>query len=80
MFKRIKQKIKRQKMIQVEILETLCSICLYLEYDQHFSAHGRYDNHFRSHFNYLKGFSQELRSELGKEVPDGGTRDIKQTY
>ena len=63
--KKLKSKIAFYKAVLVEILETLCSICLYLE------TEGRYNNphsaHMRSHFDVLKGFSKQLREELYKE-------------
>lgn len=63
--KKLKSKIAFYKAVFAEILETLCSICLYLE------TEGRYHNsqsiHMRSHFNMLKGFSEQLREELGNE-------------
>ena len=31
MFRKLREKIRRQKLIEAEVLETLSSICLYLE-------------------------------------------------
>ena len=59
--KKIKNKIRFYKALIIEVIETLCSICLFLERNARYS---RMDaNHFRSHFNYLKQFSQELRGD-----------------
>lgn len=57
MFRKLKEKIRRQKLIEVEVLETLSSICLYLEFDAHFSSHAK----------QLRIFSESLRDELVKE-------------
>ena len=59
--KKIKGKIRFYKELLIEVIETLCSICLFLERNARYS---RMDaNHFRSHFNYLKQFSQKLRDD-----------------
>lgn len=60
MFRKLKEKIRRQKLIEVEVLETLSSICLYLEFDAHFAHRG-------SHAKQLRIFSESLRDELVKE-------------
>lgn len=61
--KRLKKKIIFYKELLVEILETLCSICLYIE-----SEGRRYGNPhvlpMKSHFNRLKDSSLILREEL----------------
>lgn len=62
MFKKIKNYFSLQRRIQIEILETLCTICLYLE------QHGRhtynyYTQHMHGHFRCLKDLSKELRGE-----------------
>lgn len=53
------KKIRFYKELLIEIVETLCSICLYLERD------GRYCNqesrHMRGHFTALKRFSEDMR-------------------
>ena len=60
------KKIKFYKNLLIEIIETLCSICLFLE-----SLGFRYYNSeglsFRGHFKNLKHFSSILRSD-GKGV------------
>lgn len=35
MFRKLREKIRRQKLIEAEVLETLSSICLYLEVEPH---------------------------------------------
>lgn len=63
--KKIKRKILFYKALLVEILETLCSICLYLDYEGRFN---RFRNpradHMHSHFEQLKQASSVLRAEL----------------
>ena len=58
------KKIRFYRHLLVEIIETLCSICLYLESDSRYThnPNGRY---MCSHFERLKDFSKELRG--GKE-------------
>ena len=58
----MRKKIRFYKDLLVEVIETLCTICLYLERD------GRYQHipesqHFRSHFTVLKGFSEDMRRD-----------------
>lgn len=59
----MKKKIRFYKSLLIEIIETLCSICLYLEMDNIFTNHNhnKYGLFMRSHFNELKEFSTELR-------------------
>lgn len=63
MFKKWKQARRRQMKIQFQVLETLSTICLYLEWDGR-TAHNRYAQFFDSHFRALKNLSDELRKEL----------------
>ena len=65
MFRKLREKIRRQKLIEAEVLETLSS--LYLEVDAHFAHRGRYDDYFSSHAKQLLIFSESLRDELVKE-------------
>lgn len=67
MFRKLREKIRRQKLIEFEVLETLSMICLYLEADAHFAHRGRYDGYFSSRAKQLKIFSESLRDELVKE-------------
>lgn len=60
MIKRIKNYFSLKKRVQIEMLETLASICLYLDYDGHF-ARNHYAEYMQSHFRQLKSLSQELR-------------------
>ena len=54
------KKIKFYKNMLVEILETLCSICMYLENDARYT-HNQIGRYMRSHTMELKKFSEELR-------------------
>ena len=60
MFKKIKKYFSLQRRIQIETLETLCTICLYLERDGHFDRN-HYTKYMRGHFKSLKKLSEELR-------------------
>ena len=67
MFKRWKEKRRFQRSLQIEIIETLCSICLYLLMDGR-HTHNKYANYMQGHFSSLKTFSKILRDE---EYRDG---------
>ena len=56
------RKIKFYKNMIIEILETLCSICLYLESEGRLN-HIPHHVFMRDHFNRLKDFSKILREE-----------------
>ena len=56
----MKKKIRFYKMLIAEILETLCSICLYLESEGR-RSHNEMSRNMRGHFNVLKRFSEDLR-------------------
>lgn len=58
----MKKKIRFYKRLLIEIIETLCTICLYLEKDGRYT-HNEMSQHMRGHFSALKGFSEELRSK-----------------
>lgn len=62
MFKKIKNWFSLQRMIQIEILETLCTICLYLERNGHFDGNP-YGKYMGGHFRVLKDLSKELRDQ-----------------
>ena len=62
---RIKRFLTWKKRMYVEVLETLCSICLYLESDS-FRSRNRYGWVMRDHFQQLKKLSQELREDIGE--------------
>ena len=54
------RKLKFYKQLLVEIVETLCSICLYLDYDGRIT-HNKNAPFMFDHFRELKEFSSELR-------------------
>lgn len=56
------KKIKLYKEVVIEIIETLCTICLYLERDGRYT-HNEESKHMYSHFNTLKSLSEKLRKE-----------------
>lgn len=62
MFKRLRNYIKLQRLIQHEILETLCTICLYLEREGHFDRNP-YARYMGTHFRELKKLSTKIREE-----------------
>lgn len=57
------RKRKIEKEIKIEILETLCTICLYLADDSNHSPifRRKYYEHFEGHFRKIKDYSMELR-------------------
>lgn len=61
----MKKKIKFYRALVVELIETLCSICLYLESDNR-RNHNPCGMYMRSHFEELKSFSEELRKKDNK--------------
>ena len=56
----MKNKIRFYKALLIEIIETLCTICLYLERDGRYT-HNEVSSHMRGHFTVLKEFSEDLR-------------------
>lgn len=60
MFKRIKKYLNLQRLICFEVLETLATICLYLDYDGH-HLRNPYSKHMKDHFVELKAFSEQIR-------------------
>lgn len=58
----MKKKIRFYKILISEILETLCTICLYLEREGRRSQNEMSRN-MRGHFNVLKKFSEDLRGK-----------------
>jgi hypothetical protein len=56
------RKIRLYKNILFEILETLCTICLYLETEGRRNRNP-YGVHFHSHFDRLKELSMELKGK-----------------
>ncbi len=65
--KRFFRERKAKKMIhigmQIEVLETLATICIYLDYDGYYSRNP-YSEHLRSHFKSIKGHTAFLRKEM----------------
>lgn len=55
------RKIRFYKRLLIEIVETLCSICLYLELDARHTHNSYGDLYMRDHFVELKKFSDEMR-------------------
>ena len=54
------RKIRFYKLLIIEIVETLCSVCLYLSIDGAYK-HNKYAIHMRDHYETLKAVSEELR-------------------
>ncbi len=57
----MKKKIRFYKALLREVIETLCTICLYLEKSSRYGYGNSEGRHMRSHFTILKGFSDDLR-------------------
>ena len=68
------KKIRFYKALIIEIIETLCTICLYLERDGRYT-HNSETSHMRSHFMALKEFSEKLRNS-DKKMRDAYDRCI----
>ena len=62
MFKKIKQYFYLQRRIQIEILETLCSICLYLTIEKS-RLSNQYARLLPLHVEKLNELSKELRDK-----------------
>lgn len=56
----MRKKIRLYKMLLIEIIETLCTICLYLERDGRYTRNEE-SRHMRGHFVALKGLSEDLK-------------------
>ena len=54
------KKIRFYKSLLIEIVETLCTICLYLEIEGRRNHNRMMAEHMRSHFECLKGFSEKI--------------------
>lgn len=58
----MRKKLKFYKALLVEIIETLCTICSYLENaSSGYRRNIEVSRHMRGHFIALKGFSEDLR-------------------
>lgn len=66
MFKKIKAYISLQRRIQHEVIETLATICRYLDSDGRFS-HNPYYAYMEGHFESLLKLSEELRNLINSE-------------
>lgn len=64
--RKIRTKVLFYKGLLVEILETLCSICLWLNADR-LGRYNPHSVHMRGHFNNLKQASETLRGEMAEE-------------
>ncbi len=61
----MRKKIRFYKALLVEIIETLCSICLYLEQEGRYPMRGNEASRYmRGHFVALKEFSEDLRGGI----------------
>lgn len=60
--KKIKQYFSLQRRIQIEILETLCTFCLFFLNDRS-RSNNPYARHLPSHFETLKSLSEELKDK-----------------
>lgn len=63
MIKKVKEKVRFYKSLLFEVIETLCSICLYLETAGRFQ-HNPKSQYMRGHFYALKCYSEVLRNEI----------------
>ena len=64
MIKAFLQRRKLQREAMIEILETLCTICLcFIDIDRRNHYSGRYWSTFSSHYTALKTMSKALREE-----------------
>lgn len=74
----IKKWLKRRRLkkkVEIEVLETLCSLMKYYECEAYYSPRGRNGYYsFHSHFRMLKGFSEELR-EMDNKKPHKPHKD-----
>lgn len=59
----MRKKIRLFKRAIVEIIETLCTICMYLEYEGRHRQPNIYTQYFHSHFRELKQISKEIRGD-----------------
>lgn len=62
MFKKIKERIKLHKYVQLEIVETLVHICQWMSYQSHF-RYNPYSKQLESHCRCLMSLGDELRKE-----------------
>ena len=56
------KKMRFYKRLLIEIIETLCTLCLYMYTESgKFGGRNQYTTHFKGHFIALGKFSEELR-------------------
>lgn len=67
--KKIRNKIRFYKALLVEIIETLCTICLYMESEGRMRRNPQ-SMHMQGHFRQLKDASKVLRDELAEKRKD----------
>lgn len=67
MFKRFKKKLQFYKLIVIEIIETLVTICLYLERDAVTNRRSDFVTWFILHENTLKAYAGVLKLEVEKD-------------
>lgn len=60
MFKKIKEYIQLQRIIQIEVIETLIHICSWLHYDS-YPSRNPYARYMDSHAKCLMNLSDQLR-------------------
>ena len=69
--KKIKRKILFYKALLVEMVETLCTICLYLYFEGTLYHHKNPKAiYMRDHFEQLKQASSVLRKEMSEEMKE----------
>lgn len=61
------KKIQFYKSLLIEIVETLCTICLYLDIEGR-RNHNQYGIYMGAHFNALKEFSTEMHDYQKKAM------------
>lgn len=61
MFKKLKERRYLQRQAQIETLETLCTICLYLEHEG-YDRRNPLSKYMNDHYVALKDLSKALRS------------------
>lgn len=67
--RKVRTTITFYKALLIEILETLCTICLYIERGSYRDSYP-YHSQFRSHFNMLKSYSAVLREENSESIKE----------
>ena len=56
------RKIRFYKKLLIEIIETLCTLCLFMETESRkYGCNPMYRDHFRGHYSELNYYSEKLR-------------------